>query len=115
MNQMQQLKLLGGAVGTLFMGSTILKSTIYTVDTGQKAFKFNAVRGVLDTTYREGYHLKIPYIEKPIIYNVKSTPQEFRSTTGSKDLQEVQLKVRVLFRPDPNNLQTIYRTLGVNY
>jgi len=71
---MQQLKLLGGAVGTLFMGTSMLKSCLYTVDTGQKAFKFNAVTGVMETTYKEGYHLKVPYIEKPIIYNVKSQP-----------------------------------------
>jgi|TARA_B110000977_G_C10863531_1_gene410728 hypothetical protein len=56
------------------MGTTILKSAIYTVDTGQKAFKFNALSGVMETTYKEGYHLKIPYLEKPIIYNVKSQP-----------------------------------------
>ena len=42
------------------------------VDTGHKAFKFNKFSGVMDATYKEGYHLKFPWLEKQVIYNVKS-------------------------------------------
>ena len=45
---------------------------LYTVDTGHKAFKFNKFSGVMDATYKEGYHLKFPWLEKQVIYNVKS-------------------------------------------
>ena len=51
-------------------------------------------------TYREGIHIRIPFLERPIIFNVKSQPIEYKSITGSKDLQEVTIKVRVLVKPN---------------
>ena len=59
--------------------------------------------------------MRIPFLEKPIIFNVKSQPIEYKSVTGSKDLQEVTIKVRVLFKPNEDSLQSIYRNLGENY
>ena len=59
--------------------------------------------------------MRIPFIERPIIFNVKSQPIEYKSVTGSKDLQEVTIKVRVLFKPSEDSLQNIYRMLGPNY
>jgi len=35
--------------------------------------------------------------------------------TGSRDLQQVNIALRVLYRPDPTKLQTIYRNLGKEY
>lgn len=40
---------------------------------------------------------------------------QIRSPTGSKDLQMVNIGLRVLSRPDPAHLQKIYRTLGQNW
>lgn len=34
---------------------------------------------------------------------------------GSKDLQNVNITLRVLFRPRPDSLPGIYTTLGVDY
>ena len=107
--------MLGGAVSTLALGVTMLKNCLYSVDTGEKAIKFNKISGVGSSTYREGLHLRIPFIERPIIFNVKSQPIEYKSITGSKDLQEVTIKVRVLFKPNEASLQDIYRKLGPNY
>jgi len=107
--------MLGGAVSTLAIGVTMMKNCFYQVDTGEKAIKFNKITGVGATTYREGVHLRIPFIEKPIIFNVKSQPIEYKSVTGSKDLQEVTIKVRVLFKPNEDSLQSIYRNIGPNY
>lgn len=80
------------------------------VDTGHKAFKFNKFNGVRDEIYREGFHFKIPYLERPVIFNVKSQPTKIESTTGSYgkslfshlslDLQQVKIALRVLYRPD---------------
>ena len=95
-----KVKALGGGLGSMFIGLSLFKQAFYNVETGHKAFKFNKLMGVRSDTYKEGFHLRIPWLEYPIIYNVKTQPMEFRSFTGSKDLQEVQIKVRVLFRPD---------------
>ena len=37
-------------------------------------------------------------VQTPIIYDVKTTPKVLRTQTGSKDLQTVNLTLRVLFR-----------------
>lgn len=72
MNYRQQMMMAGGALSTLFTLQLFVKSAVYKVETGQKAFKFNKYSGVQMETYKEGWHLKIPYFEYPVIYNVKS-------------------------------------------
>jgi prohibitin 2 len=71
--------------------------------------------GVGTEVYGEGYHLKLPLIERPIIYEIRARPQEISSLTGSKDLQMIKLTVRILYKPDAKNLADIYRNLGMNY
>jgi len=115
MNYRQQLGLIGGAVGSLLGLYAVGKKSIYKVDTGHKAFKFNKISGVGATTYREGWHFMIPGIEKPIIYNVRAQPTKIASETGTYDLQQVQISLRVLYKPDETKLQTIYRNLGMDY
>jgi prohibitin 2 len=115
MNYKQQLAALGGVTATVASLWGLKNSAIYKVDVGCKAFKFNKVSGVRMTTVSEGWHLKMPWFEKPIIYNVQSTPTKISSVTGSMDLQEVKLTLRVLYKPDSSKLQTIYRNLGTDY
>ena len=74
MNYKQQIALLGGGFSSLLAMYSLGKASIYQVDTGQKAFKFNKFSGCMPTTYDEGWHLKIPYFERAVIYNVKSQP-----------------------------------------
>lgn len=57
---------------------------IFVVEPGHRAFKFNKITGVRDTIYKEGWHLKAPWIEKPIIYDVRTHPRVIKSITGSK-------------------------------
>jgi prohibitin 1 len=42
-------------------------------------------------------------------------PQLIATTTGTKDLQMVQITLRVLLRPDVQQLPKIYQTLGSDY
>uniref|UniRef100_A0A1I7XBW4 Prohibitin n=1 Tax=Heterorhabditis bacteriophora TaxID=37862 RepID=A0A1I7XBW4_HETBA len=44
-----------------------------------------------------------------------NNPIQIRSPTGSKDLQMVNIGLRVLSRPNPEQLVKIYRTLGQNW
>lgn len=68
-----------------------------------------------DDQYREGLHFRVPWLQRPIIYDIRSKPRQISSPTGSKDLQTVNITLRVLCRPDASDLQTLYRQLGVNY
>ena len=115
MNYKQQLSALGGL---LFMvGGTyqIYRSAIFQVDTGHRAIKFNKISGLGNYTYREGFHFILPWFERPIIYDVRSHPTTIKSVTGNKDLQQVNISIRVLYRPDQTQLADLYRSLGTDY
>ena len=57
---------------------------IFKVEPGHRAFKFNAFYGVGNKIFREGWHMKIPGIERPVIYDVRTHPKVIRSSTGTK-------------------------------
>ena len=56
---------------------------MWKVEPGHKAFKFNKISGVGSTIYREGWHLKAPWFERQIIYDVRTKPREFINKTGT--------------------------------
>ncbi|KAI7999399.1 hypothetical protein LOK49_LG09G00774 [Camellia lanceoleosa] len=90
-------------------------NSFYNVEGGHRAVVFNRVVGVKDKVYPEGTHLMIPWFERPIVYDVRARPNLVESSSGSNDLQMVKIALRVLTRPVPDQLPTIYRTLGENY
>lgn len=101
-----------GLAGLALLG----RSSLFNVDAGHRAIIYNMITGVRDThIYPEGTHIKIPYIEKPIIYDVRTVPKVITSQSGSKDLQMVNVSLRVLSRPDSEALPEVYRTLGQDY
>ena len=79
--------------------SSVLNASMYTVDGGQRAVIFDRVRGILDKTAEEGTHFLIPWLQKPFIYDIRMKPHTFSSVSGTKDLQMVNLTLRVLSRP----------------
>ena len=79
------------------------------------AIKFNKMVGLKESIYREGYHFMMPWFERPIIYDVKAHPKVFKSVTGSRDLQMVDIQLRVLYKPNEKRLVDLYRTLGRDY
>ncbi|KAK2971619.1 hypothetical protein RJ640_017736 [Escallonia rubra] len=112
----------GGAASALIKLSVIsglgiygVANSLYNVDGGHRAIVFNRIVGVKDKVYPEGTHLMIPWFERPVIYDVRARPHLVESTSGSRDLQMVKIGLRVLTRPVPDQLPTIYRTLGENY
>jgi prohibitin 1 len=80
--------------------ATILNSSLYTVDGGQRAVLFDRFRGVIDTSIGEGTHFLIPWLQKPFIFDIRTRPHTFSSVSGTKDLQMVNLTLRVLSRPE---------------
>ncbi|CAJ0955853.1 unnamed protein product, partial [Mesorhabditis belari] len=92
-----------------------ISQSLFTVEAGHRAIMFNRIGGVGNEIYKEGLHFRAPWFQYPIIYDIRARPNQVRSPTGSKDLQMVNIGLRVLSRPDPNHLQKIYRTLGQNW
>ncbi|KAL5013183.1 hypothetical protein ScPMuIL_007453 [Solemya velum] len=99
------------AAGGLAYG---LSQSLYTVEGGHRAIIFSRIGGVQDDIYREGLHFRVPWFQYPIIYDIRSRPRKLSSPTGSKDLQMVNISLRVLSRPDAMFLPKIYRQLGTD-
>lgn len=85
------------------------------VEGGHRSIIFNRIGGLQKDIYPEGLHFRIPWFQYPIIYDIRSRPRKISSPTGSKDLQMVNISLRVLSRPDSNNLPIMYRQLGLDY
>ncbi|XP_068115507.1 prohibitin-2 [Hyperolius riggenbachi] len=106
------LKLLLGA-GAVVYG---VRESIFTVEGGQRAIFFNRIGGVQqDTILAEGLHFRMPWFQYPIIYDIRARPRKISSPTGSKDLQMVNITLRVLSRPLASELPTLYQKLGLDY
>ncbi|KAL2532292.1 Prohibitin-3 [Abeliophyllum distichum] len=99
----------------LGIGATVVNSSLYTVDGGQRAVLFDRFRGVIDDTAGEGTHFLIPWLQKPYIFDIRTRPHTFSSISGTKDLQMVNLTLRVLSRPEVSSLPDIFKTLGLEY
>jgi len=97
-----------------FVGYAMFNS-FYNVEGGQRAIIFNRFMGIKEEVYEEGTHLLIPFIEWPIIYDVRLRPRVITSLTGSKDLQMVNLTLRVLSKPRIDTWPLLYRRLGKDY
>ncbi|GAB4816805.1 hypothetical protein N2152v2_003851 [Parachlorella kessleri] len=112
----------GNAVGRLARvviigGAAVygLTNSLFNVEGGHRAILFNRIGGISEKVYAEGTHLMVPWFMRPIIYDVRARPNVITSTSGSKDLQMVNIGLRVLTRPMSEKLPEIYRTLGTDY
>lgn len=100
-----------GAAGA-FYG---LKESVYTVDGGHRAIIFSRLGGIQPDIYSEGLHFRVPWFQYPIIYDIRARPRKIISPTGSKDLQMVNIGLRVLARPMASNLPKMYQRLGLDF
>ncbi|XP_043264051.1 prohibitin-2 isoform X2 [Colletes gigas] len=89
--------------------------SLYTVEAGHRAIMFSRLGGIQKDIMSEGLHFRVPWFNYPIIYDIRSRPRKISSPTGSKDLQMVNISLRVLSRPDASTLPTMYRNLGLDY
>nr|KAF7389717.1 hypothetical protein H0235_018201 [Vespula pensylvanica] len=89
--------------------------SMYTVEAGHRAIIFSRLNGIQKDIFSEGLHFRVPWFHYPIIYDIRSKPRKISSPTGSKDLQMVNISLRVLSRPDAAALPTMYRQLGLDY
>jgi len=96
--------------------SAFASNCLYDVDGGQGAVLFDRFRGgVMPDVKTEGTHFLIPWVQKPYIMDVRTRPKMINSETGTKDMQQVQIVLRVLTRPDVDFLPQIYQRLGLDF
>ncbi|KAL8580122.1 Prohibitin-1, subunit of the prohibitin complex (Phb1p-Phb2p) [Nucella lapillus] len=108
-----------GTLGKIGVGIAVaggvLQSALYNVDGGHRAVIFDRFRGVQEDVSGEGTHFLVPWVQKPIIFDCRSRPRNVPVVTGSKDLQNVNITLRILFRPQVPMLPKIFTNLGTDY
>jgi prohibitin 1 len=97
------------------IGGAVINSALFNVDGGHRAVIFDRFQGIKKEVVGEGTHFMIPWVQKPIVYDIRARPKNVPAITGSKDLQNVNITLRILFRPKPESLPEIYTTLGMDY
>jgi prohibitin 1 len=94
---------------------TIGYACTFTVNGGERAILWDMGSGIKKEVYGEGINLMIPFYQKPIIFDIRTRPTLISTKTGSKDLQNVNIQLRVLFRPVEKFLPKIYTEIGSDY
>ncbi|MGQ9630435.1 MAG: prohibitin family protein [bacterium] len=98
------------------------------VGAGERAVVFNRITGVEERQLDEGFHLMIPFVQDPIIYDVKvqtytmSGIQWEGEVRGDDSLQaltadgqNVWLDISVRFHLDPQNVWRVHKEVGRDY
>ena len=105
-----------GKVGLTFLMTGIVATRfVFVVDGGERVVIFNQLKGLQPKVYGEGMHFMIPWLYSPRRFIIRTRPYSVQSITGTRDLQQVQITLRILFRPQPEKLQKILNNLGADY
>ncbi|KAH9582345.1 Band 7 domain [Trypanosoma melophagium] len=102
------------AVG-LAAASAGVYSCCFVVRPGEAAILYNKITGLKETVYGEGLQCRIIGLDDIKLFNIRVRPRVLQTMTGTKDLQMVNIRLRVLFRPQADRLPQIYRTFGMDY
>ncbi|KAK9472396.1 band 7 family-domain-containing protein [Dipodascopsis tothii] len=115
MNSTRALNLISRLAIPVGLAVSAAQYSLYDVKGGTRAVIFDRLSGVKQEVIGEGTHFLVPWLQRAIIYDVRTKPRNISTVTGSKDLQMVSLTLRVLHRPDVPHLPQIYQSLGQDY
>jgi prohibitin 1 len=57
---------------------------LFKVDGGHRAVIFDRFQGIKEEVIGEGTHFMIPWLHKPIIFDIRTRPRSVAVSTGSK-------------------------------
>ena len=74
-----------GRLGLVLAGvGGVVSTALYNVDGGHRAVIFDRFAGIKKNVSNEGTHFLIPWVQKPIIFDIRSRPRNVSVMTGSK-------------------------------
>ncbi len=105
-----------GKLGFGLLASGVFMSNfVFVVEPGHRAIIQNNLKGLGTYVYGEGMHIKVPIRDNVKMFEVRTRPTLISAAAGTKDMQIVNVTMRVLFRPVEQELSTILLKLGADY
>ena len=111
-------KMRGKKVGSRIMIGLIVLILILgafgTVGAGERGvlLQFGAVK---DKVFDEGLYIKIPFVQRVVIIDVKIQKDEVPASASSKDLQIVTSRIALNYHLAPESVNKIWQEVGKNY
>ena len=93
---------------------TILFGSFRTIKSGQVGVRVRFGK-VVETKTKEGVNFKMPLIEKIVKINIQVQKTEVETSSASKDLQDVNMKIAVNYRVNGSEATELYKNIGINY
>lgn len=100
-------------VGVLLVIYILSSSAWFIVEPGERGLIVR-LGTLVDTTYGEWFHFKMPFITSAVMMNVQTQKAEVQADSASKDLQAVRTTIAVNYNLDPAAVRTLYQTVGDN-
>lgn len=105
---------IGISIGVVILIAIVIFASITTVPTGYVGIKTRFGQ-VQNDVIQEGLNTKVPFIEKIVKIDCKTKKIETETSTASKDLQEVSLKVAVNYNVNKETANKLYKEVGATY
>lgn len=87
----------------------------FTVGPGEAGVIFDRGEGVLNQTFDEGLHLKIPWWQDSHVFTTRIQKYRQDASAASNDMQEVQTTVALNFHLPRSQVHTLYKRIGPDY
>ena len=97
------------------LAAGLASSCMYVVPPGSHAVIFDRFSGVLDEVKNERLCFRIPVIQTPFLYNTRTQAFAVACHPATRNSQELNLDLRILYRPKPEDLPTIHVRFKNNY
>eukprot|EP01015_Nassula_variabilis_P003340 TRINITY_DN1212_c0_g1_i4.p1 TRINITY_DN1212_c0_g1~~TRINITY_DN1212_c0_g1_i4.p1 ORF type:complete len:274 (-),score=47.24 TRINITY_DN1212_c0_g1_i4:85-906(-) len=101
--------------GSATIGLGVIQTFFFTVQPGERVVIFDKFSGISQKVKGEGLHFYIPLVQYPQTFEVRLQPKVIATQSGTKDIQIVDIALRILYRPMEEYLPKIYSDLGSNY
>lgn len=95
--------------------AVLITGSIRIVDAGNRGVLLNFGAVDVSTSLEEGIHFVVPVRDEVVQMEVRTQKIIEDTISASKDLQEVRTQVALNYHLDPENVQILYRTVGLDY
>ena len=99
---------------TAFGLTSLATQSIRTVDTGYRGVKTRFGK-VISDSLTSGLYFCVPFIEEIAELEVREQKMTMETSASSRDLQTIQSRIAINFRPTPDAAHQLFEEVGVSY